>query len=64
MTSAEKKMVLFLMYDGAPDCCKKCVHLNLASCCLYNPETGKCDGEHLDDNRCIDGMIKYFEQQE
>ena len=63
MTKAERAMVLYLIYNGAPDCCMKCVNLNSPSCCLYNPKTGCCDSDKkLDNDRCIAGMVKYFEQ--
>ena len=64
MTSAEKKMVLYLMYDGGPDCCRKCAYSESENCCLYDAKTDQCDSEKpLDDNQCIAGMIKFFEQQ-
>lgn len=61
MTKAERKMVLYLIYDGGCDCCSKCIHLNKESCGKYvSPEdySGECS-----DDYCIDGMVKYFEKQ-
>lgn len=66
MTKAEKDVIVYLIYESGADCCQKCIHLNRESCCLYNPKTGYCDNieaDDCDDNYCIDGMVKYFEQQ-
>lgn len=61
MTRAEREMVLYLIYDGGPDCCRKCIHLNKETCCLYVTPTdysGK-----MDDNHCIKGMVNFFKRQ-
>lgn len=62
MTNAEKQMVLYLIYDGGADLCQKCVHAGKPSCGRYVSPTdysGECN-----DDYCIDGMVKYFEQEE
>lgn len=59
MTKSERKIILYLIYDGGCDTCRKCIHLNKETCGRYvSPEdwTGKCS-----DDYCIEGMIKYFE---
>lgn len=59
---AIRKLLIYLIYDGGCDCCSRCVHLNTDSCCIYNPETGCADKkEALNDDYCIEGMLKYFE---
>lgn len=62
MTDAERKMVLYLIYDGGADLCQKCVHLGKPTCGTYvSPDdfSGECD-----DDYCIEGMVKHFEEQE
>lgn len=61
MTNAERKMVLYLIYDSGSDTCSKCIHLNKPSCGRYiSPMdySGECS-----DDYCIEGIVKYFEQE-
>lgn len=62
MTSAEREMVLHLIYSGAPDCCSKCIHNEKPTCCIYIAPDDY-DGK-LDDDVCIAGMLQYFENRE
>lgn len=61
MTKAEKEMVKYLLAICGGDNCRKCIHCDKPTCCQYVSSTdysGK-----LDDDYCIDGMVKYFEQK-
>lgn len=61
MTKEEKDVILYLMYDGGADCCKKCSYLNSNMCCVYNPATGEFDNKkNFNDDTCIAGMVEYF----
>lgn len=61
MTPAEKKMILFLIYDGGADCCQKCIHTEKPTCCCYvSPKDYSGD---IDDDYCIKGMVKYFKKE-
>lgn len=62
MTKAERAMVLYLIYEGGADCCKKCIHLNKPSCCRYVSPTDY--SAECSDDYCIEGMVKYFETTE
>lgn len=66
MTNAERKMVLFLMYEGGADYCKKCIHCDKPSCPLYVSPTEEAEDYSGDrnDDVCINGMISYFEKGE
>lgn len=61
MTKAEKRLILYLMNESGTDYCRKCVHMNKRSCCMY---VSPIDfSKEKDDEECIKGMLKFFERE-
>ena len=54
--TALRSAVQYLIDDGAADCCAKCVY-----CPQPTEEDDDCDCQHK--GECVDGMIKWFEEQ-